>query len=185
MAEATPQSMSVMEAPPGPETVVDGRPCLYFGGTGYFGLHARPELREAGVDAWKRFGLSSATSRLANPLQVSIERAAARFFATEDAAYLASGYLTNTALPADDVRPRVLLRHSSPGADQEREQGYRAATSLNGHASPPFLADGRRKPRRPHDWLSVHRRQAPTPVPRPRPARTAGSSLCQHRARTH
>ncbi len=87
----------VMEAPPGPETVIDGRPCLYFGGVGYFGLHSRPELRQAGVEAWERLGLSSATSRLTNPVQVEVERAAARFFATEDAAYLASGYLSNTA----------------------------------------------------------------------------------------
>ena len=92
-----PGAPSVMEAPPGPKTVIDGRPCLYFGGTGYFGLHGRPELRQAGVRAWERFGLSSATSRLATPLQVEIERTAARFFAAEDAAYLASGYLTNTA----------------------------------------------------------------------------------------
>ncbi len=87
----------VMEAPPGPETVIDGRPCLYFGGVGYFALHSRRELREAGVRAWERLGLSSATSRLTNPPHLDVERAAAAFFATEDAAYLASGYLSNTA----------------------------------------------------------------------------------------
>jgi len=90
----------LMESPPGPETVINGRPRLYFGGVSYYGLHGNAKLMEAGIDAWRRLGLNTATSRVGmgtTPLYLEVEAAAARFFGTEDAAYVASGYLSNTA----------------------------------------------------------------------------------------
>jgi 7-keto-8-aminopelargonate synthetase-like enzyme len=90
----------VMESPPGPETVINGRRRLYFGGVSYYGLHGHPQLMKAGVDAWERLGLNTATTRSGMgtaPLHLEVEAAAARFFGTQDAAYVASGYLSNTA----------------------------------------------------------------------------------------
>ena len=89
-----------MESPPGPETVINGRRRLYFGGVSYYGLHGNPQLMEAGFDAWQRLGLGTATTRSGMgtaPIHLEVESAAARFFGVEDAAYMASGYLSNTA----------------------------------------------------------------------------------------
>jgi 7-keto-8-aminopelargonate synthetase-like enzyme len=90
----------VMEAPPGPETIINGERCLYFGGVGYYGLHDHPALMEVGVQAWRELGSGSATSRAGmgtTPVLLEVEETAARFFGTDGAAYVASGYLSNTA----------------------------------------------------------------------------------------
>jgi 7-keto-8-aminopelargonate synthetase-like enzyme len=91
----------VMESPPGPETVIDGRRYLYFGGTSYLGLAGRPEVIEAACEAARRFGLHTATSRSGlgnNPATLAVERQAAEFFGKEDAFFYASGYAGNHVL---------------------------------------------------------------------------------------
>lgn len=87
-----------MESAPGPETVIDGVPYLYFGGTSYLGLAGHPEVIEAGCAALRRYGVHSATSRAwfgTNPAVAEVERRAAEFFGTEDAFYFGSGYVAN------------------------------------------------------------------------------------------
>jgi 7-keto-8-aminopelargonate synthetase-like enzyme len=80
--------------------MIDGREYLYFGGTSYHCLHADAQARDAGIDAWRRYGTNTATSRRnlgTSPVHWQLEREAADFFGTEDSAYLASGYLVNSA----------------------------------------------------------------------------------------
>ncbi|MCW5558184.1 MAG: aminotransferase class I/II-fold pyridoxal phosphate-dependent enzyme [Verrucomicrobiae bacterium] len=92
-----------MQSPPGPETLIDGVRYLYFGGTSYLGLAARPEVIEAGCEAMRRFGVHTATSRAGfgnSPPVLEVERRAAEFFGTEDAFYFASGYVANHILVA-------------------------------------------------------------------------------------
>lgn len=89
-----------MESAPGPETVLNGRTYLYFGGTSYYRLHDHPDLIEAGISTWRNLGTNTATSRRGagtTPVHAAVEAAASRFFDTEDSAYLASGYLSSTA----------------------------------------------------------------------------------------
>jgi len=89
---------SIMQSPPGPETVIDGTRYLYFGGTSYLGLAAHPEVIEAGCEALRKFGVHSATSRArfgTNPPVLEVEQRAAKFFGTEDAFYFGSGYAAN------------------------------------------------------------------------------------------
>ena len=91
----------VMESAPGPETVINGKRCLYFGGTGYFALHGHPELIEAGVTAFRKYGCHSATSRTGfgnTPVQLELERKIAEYFGTEDSIHFVSGYLDNLFL---------------------------------------------------------------------------------------
>jgi len=88
----------LMESPPGTEATIDGRRYLYFGGTSYHTLQYHPEVIRAAHEALDRYGIHSSTSRGGfgnTPLYAEVERMAARFFGTEDAAYLASGYLSN------------------------------------------------------------------------------------------
>lgn len=90
-----------METAPGAEVIINGRRCVYFGGTGYFGLQGHPEVIEAGIKAFRQYGLHIATSRTGfgnNPVLLEVERKIADFFGTEEAIYLASGYLSNLIL---------------------------------------------------------------------------------------
>jgi 7-keto-8-aminopelargonate synthetase-like enzyme len=98
---APPAGGFVMESAPGPETVISGRRCLYFGGTGYFALHGHPEVIEAGIAAFRKYGCHSATSRTGfgdTPVQLELERAIAGYFGTGDAIHFVSGYLDNLFL---------------------------------------------------------------------------------------
>jgi 8-amino-7-oxononanoate synthase len=91
----------VMESPPGPETVLNGRRCLYFGGTGYFALHGHPEVIAAGIAAFRKYGCHSATSRTGfgnTPVQLELERKIAGYFGTEASIHFVSGYLDNLFL---------------------------------------------------------------------------------------
>jgi len=89
-----------MDGPPGAETIIDGEPFLYFAGTGYFGLHSHPEIIAAAESALHQYGTHSATTRAGlgtNPQVLELEREAAEYFETEDAVYLATGYLSDMA----------------------------------------------------------------------------------------
>jgi 8-amino-7-oxononanoate synthase len=93
--------MSLMESPPGAETVIDGKKYLYFAGTGYFGLQGHPEVVRAGIDAWKVYGTHSATSRAGfgnNPALTAVEHRLKEYFGETDAAYFGSGYLSSLIL---------------------------------------------------------------------------------------
>jgi 7-keto-8-aminopelargonate synthetase-like enzyme len=88
----------IMGSGPGPETVVNGKKCLYFGGTGYFGFQTHPEVIKAAQKALADFGTCTATSRDmygTSPLYLEVEKRVAQFFGTEQAIYLPSGYLIN------------------------------------------------------------------------------------------
>ncbi len=89
----------VMESAPGPETVFNGKRYLCFGGTSYYTLQNHPALLRA-AEALEKYGMHSATSRTfygTTPLSLDVEKRAAEFYDTEDAAYIPSGYLTNIA----------------------------------------------------------------------------------------
>ena len=98
--------MSVMGSPPGAETIIDGKPYLYFAGTGYLGLQGDPRVIEAGCEALRKYGVHTATSRGGfgdNPVTLEVERLAANFFGTEDAFYIATGYAGPTILTDQQV----------------------------------------------------------------------------------
>lgn len=89
-----------MQGPPGPETIIDGRTVLYFGGTGYFGLQGHPEVLRAGIEAF-RLGTHSATIRAgfgSNAVLLELERRLAGFFGAEDAVTYPSGYMSGLFL---------------------------------------------------------------------------------------
>ena len=90
----------LMDSGPGPHTVINGRKCLYFGGTGYFGFQMHPEVIKSAQRALDDFGMCTATSRNVfgtSPLYLEVEKKASEFFASENSIYLPSGYLVNIA----------------------------------------------------------------------------------------
>jgi len=93
--------MNGMESAPGAETTIGGKRCIYFAGTGYFGLHGHPEVIRAGVKAFQKYGTHSATSRSGfgnNPVLLEVEERLKEFFGEDDAAYFGSGYLSSLVL---------------------------------------------------------------------------------------
>jgi 7-keto-8-aminopelargonate synthetase-like enzyme len=78
-----------------------GRKLLYFSGCNYFRLASHPAVLKAAIDGLKKFGLNVAASRLTtghHEIYEKLERELARFFATEDALLLASGYMTSAVV---------------------------------------------------------------------------------------
>ncbi len=93
-------SKYIMESAPDAVTRISGMDYLYFGGTSYFSLHKHPSVLKAAGNALKAYGMLSATTRLGygtTDLLETLEKKAAAFFGTEDAAYLASGFLSGMA----------------------------------------------------------------------------------------
>jgi len=153
-----------MQSAPGPETVIDGRRYLYFGGTSYLGLAGHGEVIEAACAAVRRYGLHTATSRAGfgnNPPTLEVEGRAAEFFGREAAFYFHSGYVTNhilvqvlagrfDAILADEAahysleeaarlsgRPVTRFRHADPDDLQRLLQQQRAPSER-----PLVLTDG-------------------------------------------
>jgi 7-keto-8-aminopelargonate synthetase-like enzyme len=90
----------VMDSGPAPETAINGKRYLYFGGTGYFAFQTHPEVIKAAQKALADFGTCSATSRNVFgtfPIYLEVEKKAGEFFGAEDTIYLPSGYLINIA----------------------------------------------------------------------------------------
>lgn len=86
----------VMEEAPGAFVSIDGKEYSYFGGTGYYELHKHPDVIHAAIEATKKYGITSSSSRNSfgtTKLLLEIEKKAAAFFNTESALYLPSGFL--------------------------------------------------------------------------------------------
>ncbi|MBU2493745.1 MAG: pyridoxal phosphate-dependent aminotransferase family protein [Bacteroidetes bacterium] len=90
----------LMESAPGALTTINGKEYTYFGGTSYYELHSNNEVINAAIEALKKYGVNSSSSRNSygtTPLLLEVEKTAAQYFACEDAAYLASGFLSDIA----------------------------------------------------------------------------------------
>ena len=88
------------DGPPDAMITVAGKVYLYFGGNGYFGLQADPEVLAATCEAVLRYGVGTATTRTAftSPPVFEVERRAAEMIGTPHALYTASGYVANQIL---------------------------------------------------------------------------------------
>lgn len=81
--------------------VIDGRECLYFGGTNYLSLAQRPELMRAGAAAFEKYGFSAGAGRLTSgesELLLQLESELIAFSSREAAVTLPAGYLSNLAV---------------------------------------------------------------------------------------
>ena len=88
------------DGPPDAMISVAGKVYLYFGGNGYFGLQADPEVLAATCEAVLRYGVGTATTRTAftSPPVFEVERRIAEMLGTSHALYTASGYVANQIL---------------------------------------------------------------------------------------
>ena len=93
--------MPNMESPIGPKVTIDGKPYLYFAGTGYLALQSHPAVIQAAVEAVTKYGLHTATSRAGfgnTPLHLEVERLAAQLLGQPAALHLVSGYMSTAAM---------------------------------------------------------------------------------------
>ena len=80
------------------EVIIEGRRVLMLGSNNYLGLTTHPKVKQAAVDAIKKYGTSSCGSRFLNgtlDLHHELEHRLARFLKREAALVFSTGYQTN------------------------------------------------------------------------------------------
>ena len=88
----------VIESAQDPEVVCDGRRMIMLGSNNYLGLTNDPRVKEAAVDAVRKYGSGCAGSRFLNgtlDLHVRLEERLARFMRKDSAVTFATGYQVN------------------------------------------------------------------------------------------
>ena len=82
----------------GTEVVIDGRRLIMIGSNNYLGLTTHPKVREAAIEATRKYGTSCTGSRFLNgtlELHKELERRLARFIGKEAAIVFSTGYQSN------------------------------------------------------------------------------------------
>ncbi len=92
------RSLRLIEGEQGPEISLDGKRVVILCSNNYLGLANHPRLKEAAIEAVKRYGCGSGASRLISgnmELHQELESKIASFKHTEAALAFSSGYLCN------------------------------------------------------------------------------------------
>ncbi len=88
----------VIESAQEPEVVVDGKRMIMIGSNNYLGLTNDPRVKEAAIEALRKYGSGCAGSRFLNgtlDIHVNLEEKLARFMRKEAALVFSTGYQTN------------------------------------------------------------------------------------------
>jgi glycine C-acetyltransferase len=87
-----------LESESGSKAVVNGKEVLMFGTNNYLGLSNHPRLKEAAIEAVKKYGAGSGSVRAiagTMDLHIELEEAIAKFKKSEAAIYLQTGFAAN------------------------------------------------------------------------------------------
>ncbi len=111
----------VVESEQSPEVIVEGRKMIMLGSNNYLGLTNHPKVKEAAIEAVKKYGSGCAGSRFLNgtlDIHVKLEDKLASFFRKDAALAFPTGYQTNLGIIAslagkDDVVVIDKLDHAS------------------------------------------------------------------------
>ena len=107
------RQLNVTDRPNSTAATRDGTELVSFSCNDYLGLTHHPEIVAASVEATRRYGAGSGSSRLVNgnhPLYAELERKLAALKGNEDAVVFGSGYLTNLGvIPALVGRSDLIL----------------------------------------------------------------------------
>ena len=88
----------VIESAQDPEVTIQGRRMIMLGSNNYLGLTNDPRVKEAAIDAIRRYGSGCAGSRFLNgtlDLHIRLEQRLAEFMRQEDAVTFATGFQVN------------------------------------------------------------------------------------------
>ncbi len=111
----------VVESEQSPEVMVQGKKMIMLGSNNYLGLTSHPKVKEAAIEAVKKYGSGCAGSRFLNgtlDIHVKLEEKLAKFFRKEAALTFSTGYQTNLGIISsiagkDDVLVIDKLDHAS------------------------------------------------------------------------
>lgn len=111
----------VIESAQEPEVIVDGKRMIMVGSNNYLGLTNHPRIKEAAIEALRKYGSGCAGSRFLNgtlDIHVNLEKKLARFTRKEAALVFSTGYQTNLGVISalagkDDVILIDKMNHAS------------------------------------------------------------------------
>jgi 7-keto-8-aminopelargonate synthetase-like enzyme len=111
----------VVESAQDPEVTVDGKKMIMLGSNNYLGLTNHPRVKEAAIEAVRKYGSGCAGSRFLNgtlDIHVELEGKLAKFFRKDAALTFSTGYMTNLGIISslagkDDVVVIDKLDHAS------------------------------------------------------------------------
>ena len=111
----------VMESAQDPEVIVGGKKMIMLGSNNYLGLTNHPKVKEAAIEAVRKYGSGCAGSRFLNgtlDIHVELEDKLAKFFRKDAALTFSTGYMTNLGIISslagkDDVVVIDKLDHAS------------------------------------------------------------------------
>jgi 8-amino-7-oxononanoate synthase len=111
----------VVESEQNPEVTVEGRRMVMLGSNNYLGLTSHPKVKEAAIEAVRKYGSGCAGSRFLNgtlDIHVRLEEKLAKFFRKDNALTFSTGYQTNLGIISsicgkDDVVVLDKLDHAS------------------------------------------------------------------------
>jgi len=111
----------VVESEQSPEVIVEGKKMIMLGSNNYLGLTNHPKVKEAAIEAVKRYGSGCAGSRFLNgtlDIHVKLEEKLASFFRKDASLTFSTGYQTNLGIISslagkDDVVVIDKLDHAS------------------------------------------------------------------------
>lgn len=88
----------VIESDQDTEVIINGKKVLMFGSNAYLGLTNHPKVKEAAVDAIRKYGTGCAGSRFLNgtlDIHIDLEKRLAEFVGKEDAIVYSTGFQVN------------------------------------------------------------------------------------------
>ncbi len=111
----------IIESAQDPEVIVGDRKMIMIGSNNYLGLTNHPRIKEAAVEALRKYGSGCAGSRFLNgtlDIHVNLEEKLARFMRKESALVFSTGFQTNLGIISaiagkDDVLLIDKLNHAS------------------------------------------------------------------------
>ena len=111
----------VIESEQDPVVTVEGKRMIMLGSNNYLGLTSHPRVKEAAIEAIRKYGTGCAGSRFLNgtlDIHVKLEEKLAAFFRKEGALTFSTGYQTNLGIISslagkDDVLVIDKLDHAS------------------------------------------------------------------------
>lgn len=111
----------VIESAQGPEVIINGKKMIMIGSNNYLGLTNHPKVKEAAINAIKKYGTGCAGSRFLNgtlDIHVELEEKLARFMRKEAALIFTTGFQVNlgvisSLIGKDDVVIIDKMDHAS------------------------------------------------------------------------
>lgn len=111
----------VIESAQDPEVIVDGKKMIMIGSNNYLGLTNHPRVKEAAIEALRKYGSGCAGSRFLNgtlDIHVNLEKKLAGFMRKEAALVFSTGFQTNLGVISaiagkDDIILIDKMNHAS------------------------------------------------------------------------